>query len=283
MLAKLKKQDAPKPELETITPSLAKQMLDGNKNNRPLMNNLVQFYTKQMQTGRWQLNGDTIRLDKNGYVLDGQHRLSACVASGVPLTTYVLRGLDKDVFKTIDCGKGRSPADFLHIEGFGKKGVNLKTLAASAKVVLAFNKETGEYFQDKMRMSPTELICFIDNHTGLINSVLMGQNFKGISSPAVLGGLHYVFSIVNPEKANEFFDGLLSGEGLSKSNPILTVRNRLLTVRKQSGGAGGSFQRMIIAYLVQAFVSYIKGEKRDNSVYLPTSKIVFEEFAGAMK
>lgn len=288
MLAKMKQKETPKsfpkPELETIPPDLAKQMLAGNKNNRPLMQKLVKFYAHQMETGKWQLNGDTIRLDKNGYVLDGQHRLSAIVESGIPLTTYVLRGLDKDVFKTIDCGKGRTPADFLHIEGFGKKGVNLKNLAACAKIVMNFNKETGEYEQgNKGRMSPTELIQFVDNHSGLVQSSLIGMNFRSLCSPSIAGGLHYVFSIVNPDKANDFFDGLLTGEGLTKGNPILTVRNRLMTIRNQTGGAGGSYQRMMVGYLVQAFASYLKGERRDQSVYLSLSKIVLDEFAGAMR
>lgn len=48
----------------------------------------------EMQDGKWKLNGKTICFDRTGRLLNGQHRLSAVVRSGVSLTTVVVRGLD---------------------------------------------------------------------------------------------------------------------------------------------------------------------------------------------
>ena len=51
----------------------------------------------EMQDGKWRLNGKTICFDSTGRLLNGQHRLSAVVRSGVTLTTVVVRGLDPDL------------------------------------------------------------------------------------------------------------------------------------------------------------------------------------------
>ena len=55
-----------------------------------------------MQNGEWKLNGKSICFDWNGRLLNGQHRLSAVVRSGVPLTTLVVRGLDPALVPTQD-------------------------------------------------------------------------------------------------------------------------------------------------------------------------------------
>lgn len=281
----LKKKPSKEPEnkLETITPGEARQILEGNpENNRRLNMTLVKFYQRQLEENKWQVNGESIKIDNKGYLLDGQHRLNAIVLANKPMTTYVARNLDRDTFKTIDCGKPRSPSDYLKMEGFGAVGTNLNIVAAAARIIMNFDKKTGRYIAKTERISPTELICFVDNHTALVESAKRGVQLHKIMSGSIAAACHYVFSIVAPEKAHEFFEALHTGAGLSKGNPALTLRNRLLTLRTQKQ-AGSSYQRMIVAYMVQAFNDFRLNNKRDNCVYLQESDIVLEEFAGAMK
>jgi hypothetical protein len=266
-------------KLETISPSEARQILEGNENNRRLNMDLVNFYQKQMVDGRWQINGDMIRIDEDGYLLDGQHRLTACARSGIPLTTYVIRGLSNQTFKTIDCGKSRSPSDYLKIDG---KTGNLNILAAAARLVMNFDKETGFYRSSVKRVSPAELIYFLDNHTGLTESVKFSERLKPVTSQSVAAGCHYIFSLVDPESAHAFFEALATGAGLTKANPALTVRNRLITLRTDRR-AGSGYQKMIVAYLVQAFNYFRMGKQLHNSVFHPDSEIVLNDLAGAMR
>jgi hypothetical protein len=70
-----------------VTPELAKQWLEANTHNRPLSEELVIAYMVDMLDGRWQYNGDAIRFDHTGRLIDGQHRLHACIEAGVPFET----------------------------------------------------------------------------------------------------------------------------------------------------------------------------------------------------
>ena len=83
--------------VEIITPEQEQQYLDNNAKHRPIKDKKVAEYMMEMQNGEWRLNGKTICFDWNGRLLNGQHRLSAVVRSGVSLTTVVVRGLDPDL------------------------------------------------------------------------------------------------------------------------------------------------------------------------------------------
>lgn len=83
--------------IEVITPEEAQAYLDNNAKHRPIKEKKVAEYMGEMKDGKWRLNGKTICFDTTGRLLNGQHRLSAVVASGVSLTTVVVRGLDPDI------------------------------------------------------------------------------------------------------------------------------------------------------------------------------------------
>ena len=80
--------------VEVISPKEAQAYLDNNAKHRPIKDKKVAEYMAEMQDGRWRLNGKTICFDTTGRLLNGQHRLSAVVRSGISLTTLVVRGLD---------------------------------------------------------------------------------------------------------------------------------------------------------------------------------------------
>lgn len=83
--------------VETITPEDAKKYLERNAKHRPIKEKKVAEYMAEMREGKWRLNGKTVCFDITGRLLNGQHRLSAVLRSGVPLTTVVVRGLDPDL------------------------------------------------------------------------------------------------------------------------------------------------------------------------------------------
>lgn len=103
--------------VERITPDIAREYLNRNTSNRCVTQSMVNFYAREMQCGRWQFNGDSIRFDSNGNLIDGQHRLLAIIKSGVSLDMLVISGLDSKSFLTIDQGKKRSVGDCFSISG----------------------------------------------------------------------------------------------------------------------------------------------------------------------
>lgn len=100
-----------------VTPKIATQMLKHNSYNRPLNHTKAKLYSEEMQSGDFMKNGDTIRYDWFGVLLDGQTRLTAIIDSGVSMECIIVHGLDPASFNTIDIGKIRTLPQLLSREG----------------------------------------------------------------------------------------------------------------------------------------------------------------------
>jgi hypothetical protein len=109
-----------------FSPAAAEQVLKlCNEENRPLAGTNMRALRKAMKDESFDLTGDTIKFDKNGRLLDGQHRLEACVKEDHDLESHVVFGLDTDVFEVLDQGRKRTPGDILAIARFGKDSMQL--------------------------------------------------------------------------------------------------------------------------------------------------------------
>lgn len=104
---------------KTISPAMAKTMLETSyslgASNRKVSNRHVDIYAEEMRSGRWKLNGVAVKLDEKGAILDGQHRLLACVQAGVPFQTILMTGVPRDTFDTLDCGRVRTTSQVLQM------------------------------------------------------------------------------------------------------------------------------------------------------------------------
>ncbi len=119
------KNDANKPlprhHLKKITPEIANAWIQKTKmlgvKNRKINESWVERYALDMLKGNWLLNGETITIATDGGILDGQHRLYACVKAGVPFVSSVVENVERSTFSTIDCGRSRSASQVLAMEG----------------------------------------------------------------------------------------------------------------------------------------------------------------------
>lgn len=230
----------------TITPRIAEQMLEGNKSNRPLLMKHVMFLAKQMRNGDWKHNGESIKFNGTT-LLDGQHRLMACIKADAPFTTLVVRGIDSDVFDTIDTGKMRSAADALAMSGFG----NTRMIAGAVRAIYSIRHSKVD--AHARLMTNAEVLLFAQSNPRIADSaVYVNQHKKAkamlAASPAC--ALHFEFSIRNKAKCEEFFDGLESGVNLDPSSPIYMLREKLLA--NQMNKAKFS-QSTVMAYSIKSF------------------------------
>ncbi len=100
----------------TITPECASDWLE-NRNlplNRTLSETIAKRYADTMRAGRWLLTHQGIAFDKDGFVIDGQHRLRAIVLAGVPVELFVIPNCDPATFAVLDSGHKRQAAHLLH-------------------------------------------------------------------------------------------------------------------------------------------------------------------------
>jgi hypothetical protein len=78
------------------------------------------------------LTGEPIILDENDKVLDGQHRLNACLIAKKPFRTLLVRGVRRgSAFLAMGSGEKRRAAHALAIAG----ELNTKVLQAALKLV----------------------------------------------------------------------------------------------------------------------------------------------------
>lgn len=102
-----------------ITPEMASEILEMKTEfrNRKIRERTVNNYAKDMETNSWPITGDTIKFDRDGNLIDGQHRLSAIVKSGKTQKMLVVYGLDKSILTAIDIGLKRSLENALQFQG----------------------------------------------------------------------------------------------------------------------------------------------------------------------
>jgi hypothetical protein len=219
-------QDSSISGMQTITPEIASSWLIKNKNNRPLSSYWVDTLSTAMQKGEWKYNAEAIKFDENGCLLDGQHRLSAVVKSGVTIQALVVYGLEPEVFITLDQGRKRTTRDDLALNGIH----NTSNIAAALRFVAA--EDAGSMGKVKAKLSRTEALRIFEKHPKLelSASYAAGKDkaFRKLISGAIGTYCHYKFSSINPHEANQFFESLANGADLAADSPILQLRNYLI-------------------------------------------------------
>ena len=110
-------------EMVLVTPEIATNYLRYNDKNRKPADETVRALSKQMTTGLFLENGESIVFDNQGKLKDGQHRLMAIIKSRQSYFIPIVRGVQPRVMATFDTGKNRSAKDVLELNGFKYSGV----------------------------------------------------------------------------------------------------------------------------------------------------------------
>lgn len=211
----------------TITPQLARLWLEMNIGNRNVNAKKVEEYAQEMRKGAWQQNGETIKIGDQR-LIDGQHRLMACVAANVSFVSAVAH-ISNDVFTTVDIGIGRTPGQMAQIAGIP----NSNAVMASIKKSLLYKASIGqltvnESYLDEYLTKKKLIELYQSDEQTWIKAVSLGDAVYrniGVLNRSNLIACAYIFLKSNPGKADEFFKQLASGEGLVKDHPCLTLRN----------------------------------------------------------
>lgn len=110
-----------KSEIITVTPKIAKKMIENNyKNNRKITKRMVDQYALDMSMGRWNVDAcPPISIAEDGTLMDGQHRLYAVIQANVPIQMEVRKGVDKDSYVYFDCGRTKKVSDLINTPNRG--------------------------------------------------------------------------------------------------------------------------------------------------------------------
>lgn len=209
-----------KMKLESISPGKAAEWLTHNISNRPLNSKRAKKYAKAISDDVWALNGETIKFNCNGELIDGQHRLHAVVISGRTIQSYVLRGLPADAFDTIDSGKSRSNGDRL-----ARRGVKHYALVA-AITGFVFRHEIGDH--GSLAPRPDVMDECLARHSGILEAAHDIASIRPkILTPSISGFLLYYGRHLWGGKSDTFWLSILNAEGLERGTAAHTLYRKL--------------------------------------------------------
>jgi len=207
----------------------AKAALATMKTNRNVRTYSVIQYAEDMVSDKWFSNGETIKFDSDGCLIDGQHRLLAIVYAFEKMGKRVLinfievYGVTERAKPTIDTSSRRTTADTLTMDG--KKN---STLLAGAYNWLykyrhnAIRNTSNNISNDEVRELSRE-------HSNLESSIPKVRGYGTVKTrKSYFVALHYLFSMISPEKADAFFDDLCTGANLEPDDGVYKLRDRLI-------------------------------------------------------
>lgn len=247
-----------KAEVVTITPAHAAELLQSNTHNRPVSRTNFLIVKTALERGEWKFNGEAIKIAADGTILDGQHRLLACVETGTPFKSLIIYGLPHETQATMDTGKSRELKDVLALRGHTKTNA----LAAAVKAVLR-----ADLFSVKAALKPGSVypvtnaqgVERVESDPAIKWAATEGGKFIKIGLPGRIAALFiYRFSKIDEEDAAVFFERLLSGAGLAENDPIFQLRETLISSRDNFKGERNAVH--IGALVIKAWNKYRAGE-----------------------
>lgn len=219
-------------KVETFTPEQAQKALATSPGNRTIKRAWVQSLSNIIVTKHWRLTGQPIIFDQFGRLMDGHHRLLACVAAGIPITVLVVRGSDRDNFPDIDNVVPRSFADVASLNGYAQG----RAIAAIAQFVWAWQRgllSPGAEVANQTKpwgYNAQVMLEVLGHYKSIALAVVPSQEVTasiGIR-PSVVGGLMFLMKTGDPEMADEFWNAIRTGEMLGANDARKRLRDMAL-------------------------------------------------------
>ena len=244
-------------KVETVTPEKAARWLKKNRRNRALNRHRVNQFAADMKAGLWRVTPQGVGFDINDDLNDGQHRLHAIIAAGVPVEILVVRGLEPESQEVVDTGQARTLGQTLTLRG--EKRAN--QLAAALRLLYGYRCAGDTHWSLLNEVSKSQFLELLEQEPLLRDSLRPAGRwaFPGVAT-GVSTVMHYLFTEVDAQLAEEFFDAVATGENLSNTDPAFKLRRVFLNQAKLPADrrVGAA---LIARQTVKAFNAYALGQE----------------------
>ena len=221
-----------------LTPDIAKGWLRHNTLNRKFSRNGARSLSTEMARGYWRENGESIVFDREGILIDGQHRLQAVLNSGHKYLAPVVTGVSAVVRPTVDTGKKRSGAANLQMAGEKNSTILASALLlwkgyAARDVRVMTHPAAGG---PGRRTSIPRIMQYVNEVPEIREAVAEAMSLRPSGAGRALVPASEVAMIwlaiieagASKDRANQFLGCVLSGFNLSENSPIIGLRRRLI-------------------------------------------------------
>lgn len=211
-------------EIMVLTPNRASELLEKNTHNRSVNWRLVDRLRAAIEAGEWLFNAQPIQIATDGTILDGQHRLLACVKAGMPIQVLIVWQAQMETQETMDTGKSRSIADILRLRGYRNHDA-VAALARRVAVAEAYGFKTGITTSSR-EVSNGSILRAAESITDLARYVHYAKSVAEMCkfNRGITGYLMWWLDKVDRLDSDFFWDKLFTGDGLQIGNPIYALR-----------------------------------------------------------
>jgi hypothetical protein len=220
--------------MEDISPEQAEKYLSMNvDHNRAVREMKVVRYAESMTEGHWLATSSTIKFDRDGHLIDGQHRLMAIIRAGITVRMAVARNESPASIHVIDTNTPRNGGDSLVFAGLSPRG-KATQVAGTAN---ALNGWQNGLYTNAMsalnygeRMSNDEMVVFVrEHHHALMEALDVADRVHRMVplNKSGIGLAYIVLKNVDADAAEEFFTRLAEGILHGAQDPLLTLTRKV--------------------------------------------------------
>lgn len=243
--------------IEEITPDRARELLGSNEHNRNVRQRKVDQYAIDMRSGEWRLTGEPITISENGHLINGQHRLLACVQAEVSFVTAVAHNVPPDAMVSMDTGARRNLADLLTLNGYTSASI------LGAAVNNALRWEHGQVFSS---WTPThaQALRWLQQNENESITMWVSRWVESSRAPMSLRRavavpfMHFVSKSTDDAIIAEFFSNLINQNFRGTDDPVRALRRVLENYSMRSHVRTPWNQQL--ALLIKAWNAYVTGQ-----------------------
>lgn len=194
-----------------VTPEIAKRWLEKNHpDNRALAWSRIAAYSGDIKNGAWKLTHQAVAFGKDGFLIDGQHRLHAIAQADEGVELLVIKHGAGTYHDPIDRGGARTIAAIM---GTGSR--------EAAAYNIMRHLELG--FKQPGAMTLADAEAVFERHQGSFDRLKPVRNRNKLVGP-VLAACAWAVPTA-PEKVIDFAGKVANGEMIGRGDAVFAFRN----------------------------------------------------------
>ena len=229
-----------------ITPALAKVLLVASQGNRSIRKATLQKYIWAIEHDQWIESVNSMMIMNSFQLGDAHHRLWALIITKKTMGFLVRLDTTLKELAAIDNGRLRSDSDRVSI--MTQETISPKITNILKNVIIFDNGKTMNGLKVASTDDRIEATSFNHNEIAqeyssnpelTVQAVAYAQSIsKKLCSPNTIGYTYYVLCRQFKREAMKFFEDLKTGTGLSGTDIIYLLREKLISLK--SSGLNGA-------------------------------------------